>query len=266
MDNLRWILLLSGILLIIGIFTWEVFRRRHPEWDDPSESADQGFETEGDGLFAEPVKDPQATLSAAVGAASSVSKRDGDIVVGDLASVKTQAPAAITARLDEKPVRRGSVSSGSAAAEPKRTDAPLICAIAVMARPGHRFSGGSICEALETAGLRYGPMGIFHYYGRGEQAHSQPVFSAANMLEPGTFDVEAIDSLHTPGLMLFLQLPGEVDGAQAFDLMLAVGKQLAEWLGGELRDETRSSLTHQSISHMRERIIDFGRKRLLTLH
>ena len=266
MDNLRWILLVSGILLIVGIFTWEVFRRRHLEWDDPGERADQDFETDGDGLFAEPVNDPPAKRRDHGAAAGSVVKRDGDLVLGDLASVKTPAPAAITVRLPERSVGGDPVNSAGAAAEPNPTDEPLICAIAVMAKPGHRFSGGSICEALEAAGLRYGPMGIFHYYGSGGQPHSQPVFSAANMLEPGSFNLADLDNLHTPGLMLFLQLPGAVDGAQAFDLMLGSGKQLAQWLGGELRDETRSSLTPQSISHMRERIIDFGRKRLLASH
>ena len=155
--------------------------------------------------------------------------------------------------------------AGEAAAQRQQADETLICAIAVTARPGHRFSGGLICEALGALGLRYGHMGIFHYYRSDEHQDGQPVFSAANMLEPGSFDLEAIDSLYTPGLMLFMKLPGELDGTEGFDLMLATGKQLAERLGGELRDETRSSLTPQSIGHMRERIIDFARRRRLTL-
>lgn len=265
MDNLRWILLLSGILLIVGIFTWEVFRRRHSEWDDSADSANQSFETEGDGLFAEPTPKVQAQSHDTVNATSSISQQDNGVVVGDLAGINTQAPAAKAV-----PPKKGSVTgkpvvSGDATTERQQSDESLICAIAVTAKPGHRFSGGRICEALETLGMRYGQMGIFHYYRSGEHEDCQPVFSAANMLEPGSFDLEAIDSLYTPGLMLFMKLPGEMEGTEIFDLMLATGKQLAERLGGELRDETRSSLTPQSIGHMREQIIDFARKRRLTL-
>jgi cell division protein ZipA len=266
MDNLRWILLLSGIFLIIGIFTWEMFRRRHPEWDDPGDNADQSFETEGDGLFGEPAKDRHAQRDDSGGPANTVSRRDANVEMGDLADVRRQAPQGIAAPRVERSVVHAPAIPGDAAPSTNQPDEPLICAIAVTAKPGHRFSGDRICEALEAFGLHYGTMGIFHRYGPGEELNREPVFSAANMLEPGSFDLGAIDSLYTPGLMLFMRLPGEMDGTEAFDLMLTTGKQLAERLGGELRDETRSSLTPQSISHMRERIIDFGRRRLLVSH
>lgn len=265
MDNLRWILLLSGIFLIMGIFIWEVLRRRHSEWDEP-DRVDQSFATDGDGLFAESVNPTEAQRGAVADTPSPTAKRDDDGVGGGLRSEKAPIPAPPPRRSDESAGSADPMSLGKVAAETNPVDEPLICAIAVMAKPGHRFAGGTICGALEEAGLHYGPMGIFHYYKLNEPSHRQLVFSAANMLEPGSFDLEAVDSLYTPGLMLFMRLPSEVDGAEAFDLMLTAGKQLAERLGGELRDETRSSLTPQSIGHMREKIIDFGRKRLLTLH
>ncbi|MGF1612510.1 MAG: cell division protein ZipA [Gammaproteobacteria bacterium] len=264
MDNLRWILLLSGILLIMGIFIWEVLRRRHSEWDDP-DRVDRSFATDGDGLFAEPANSTEAQRDAVADTPSPTAKRDDEGVGGGLRSGTTPISAPPPRRSNE-PTGADPMSLGKVAAETNPADEPLICAIAVMAKPGHRFSGGTLCAALEEAGLHYGPMGIFHYYKLNEQSHRQLMFSAANMLEPGSFDLDAVDSLYTPGLMLFMRLPSEVDGAEAFDLMLTAGKQLAERLGGELRDETRSSLTPQSIGHMRERIIDFGRKRLLTLH
>lgn len=266
MDNLRWILLLSGILLIIGIFVWEVFRRRHPDWDEGDNSTSGDFETDGDGLFAEPEKGANAQPRDAAAAARPNPTNDSARARENSVTSETPASTGVTAPAQQKAVGGDPLGSGDAAGESSQADESLICAIAVTGKPGHRFSGGRLCEALEAVGLRYGPMGIFHYYGTSERPYRQPVFSAANMLEPGSFDLETIDSLYTPGIMLFMQLPGEMDGTEAFDLMLATGKELAERLGGELRDETRSSLTPQSIGHMRERIIDFGRKRLLSLH
>lgn len=265
MDNLRWILLLSGILLIVGIFTWEVFRRRHPEWDQSDDEADRSFETEGDGLFAEPANDRQTSGIGADDAARLASPGAGDGKVSGEPSRSSTRSSATIAPPPEKPAPGETVQSSDGPEAQQQGEEPLICAIAVMAKPGHRFSGGRICEALEAEGMRYGQMGIFHYYGPEEQSHDRSVFSAANMLEPGSFDLQALDSLYTPGLMLFMQLPAAMDGTEVFDRMLATGKALAERLGGELRDETRSSLTPQSISHMRERIIDFGRRRRLNV-
>ena len=47
----------------------------------------------------------------------------------------------------------------------------------------------------------------------------------ANVLEPGVFDLAAMDQLATPGLCLFLRRPGPLPATVAFDLMLDVGSR-----------------------------------------
>ena len=111
-----------------------------------------------------------------------------------------------------------------------------------------------ILEALSDAGLIYGDMGIFHRLAR---EGNQPIFSCANMVKPGHFELDGIEDFVTPGVTLFLRLPGPVDGLKAFDEMYGSAQRIAETLGGELRDASRSMMCKQTAGHIREEIRDF---------
>jgi cell division protein ZipA len=100
-------------------------------------------------------------------------------------------------------------------------------------------------------------MGIFHAYSPG----GRPIFSIANIVEPGSFDLEIIDRFSTPGLALFLRLPGPAGGFAAFDAMLEIARLLAGKLSGDIRDERRNVLTTQAIQQLREHILTFNRTR-----
>ena len=117
------------------------------------------------------------------------------------------------------------------------------------------FVGQQLVQVMADCELYHGAMGLFHYFAsRG----GSPVLSVANVREPGTFDPENWDNFQTEGISVFMQLPGPVEGAVAFDLMLDVGAKLARDLGGELRDAGRSSLTVQGIAQMREQLVLHG--------
>ena len=138
-----------------------------------------------------------------------------------------------------------------------KTNAPdKVIVLNVMAPPGQHFVGPKLIEAIESSGLRYGDMQIFHYY-----SDTVPVFGVVNMVKPGVFDLDTIDQLSTPGVSLFVQMPNDLaSGLQAFDTMLSTAQQLAECLGGELRDETRSVLTHSAIDHIRQQVAEYDCK------
>ena len=67
----------------------------------------------------------------------------------------------------------------------------------------------------------------------------------------------------TPGLAMFMRIPGPVDAGSAFQQMLEAGRRIAERLDGVLCDETRSTLTKQSVNHIREQIAEHARQSLL---
>ncbi len=134
-----------------------------------------------------------------------------------------------------------------------------LLVINLLAPRGRKFSGEDIVSSLRKQGLRYGDMNIFH---RIEPATKAKLYSVANLVEPGTFDLADLDAVCSPGMSFFLQLPGPEEGRLAFADMLEAARNVATDLGGELRDEQLNRLTGQTAEHMRQRIADFARRRL----
>ncbi len=132
----------------------------------------------------------------------------------------------------------------------------LVVVLNIMAKADQHFSGMDVRDALLAQGLEYGAMKIYHYYPDG-QTRSYPLCSVANTVEPGTLELEQLEDMQTPGLSLFMQLPGPVEGREALEKTLAIGRGMAEQLGGELCDETRSVLSVQTIGHLKEKIETF---------
>src|SRR5690625_7378652 len=105
-----------------------------------------------------------------------------------------------------------------------------------MAPAGTYFQGEALQKAIFDQGLRYGSVSIFHRY-RDARGGGPDWFSLANMVKPGTFDLDAMESFQTPGVSLVMTLPLEGDSVAAFDLMLAPASTQAETLGREVEEE-----------------------------
>ena len=136
-----------------------------------------------------------------------------------------------------------------------------IVVINVMSRDGYTFSGDDLLQVLINAGLKFGEMNIFHKR-LGNDSKSLLVFSVANILNPGTFDLNNLDSFSTLGISLFLALPTAINNMDAFEQMLAVAQQVGSTLDGELKDDHRNVMTTQTIEHYRQRISDFELRQL----
>ena len=123
---------------------------------------------------------------------------------------------------------------------------------------GEFFTAPQLYTALNKAGLSYGEMNIFHYPGD-DKAETYALFSVANVIEPGTFDLHDTESMKTPGISLFMRLPTRMAGNKAYEEFIHVAQIIANDLGGELCDETRSQLTQQAIEYKKEQIkkLDF---------
>ena len=129
----------------------------------------------------------------------------------------------------------------------------------VLAPTGTVYHGRSLVEAMQSQGLKYGDMNIFH---RIDQQNKSKLFSVANALEPGTFDLSDLEAVQSSGVTFFMQLPAPNDASIIFDLMLNTARNLVLELGGSLKDEQLSVLTGQTVEHMRQRIADFSRRRM----
>lgn len=134
-----------------------------------------------------------------------------------------------------------------------------IVTLFVAAPDNATFGGGDIVVAAEKAGLRFGAMHIFHRLVEG-RPEAGPIFSMANMIKPGYFDMARIAELSTPGVTFFATLPGPVSALDAWEAMLPAAQRIAELLGGALLDEDRNTLGRQRIAGLREELRAWDRR------
>lgn len=130
-----------------------------------------------------------------------------------------------------------------------------IVTLRLVAKDRGAFPGDALILSLRGIGMRHGKFGIFHRIDGDDDERT--VFSAASLVEPGSFDLENIKDQAIPGISLFLILPGPLEGAEAFDMMMEAARTLAQSLDGELLDESGSTLSIQRERYMREEIVQF---------
>ena len=172
--------------------------------------------------------------------------------------IDSTAPAQVETTLFPEPPLAAEPRHAGMPAQSLATDAGTeeVLVIRVLARASGGFAGRELQEILKLCDVRFGPQRIFH---RTEEEKGQGAvqFSIANTVEPGVFDPDAMDAFSTPGLSFFMQLPGPQKPLEAFDCMLETARSIAKNLDGELRDESHSVFTPQTVEHCRQRVRDF---------
>jgi cell division protein ZipA len=286
MDIKDWILIGGGLLLVavIGHGFWLAWRSRRdtlrididpniPRDDiDPldllraelpnggarvrkAEPSQEPFVLEAISATDEAVKKPAHNRRPIVPSRKTAAPRDAKtraIVPERRESARPQAIKAAASQPMEVEVETQSSA-------PNPTIPTEVIVINVLARNGAKFGGTELMEAFLRNGLKFGDMNIFH---RIRPASKEMQFSVASAVEPGTFDLSAMETFRTPGVSFFMRMPGPDQPLEVFEDMLAVTRDVAASLGADLKDEQLSVMTSQTISHCRARIEDFSRKRM----
>jgi cell division protein ZipA len=225
---LRTGILIAGALLIAAIYFFG--RPRKPG---------QGRRVEGrEGMRLEPTSGTQRGAGLAAGAA-----------YGEEAIVQAEMD------LD----RHGAASSSNDLGRRASDDFEKIVTLYIAARAGEKLRGPDIVVAAEKAGLAYGHMNVFH---RLVEGHPElgPVFSVANIMKPGSFDMASIQALETPAIAFFLTLPAPIAALDAWETMLPTAERMSELLNGVLLDESRNALGRQRIAHLRDELRAYDRQ------
>ena len=136
-----------------------------------------------------------------------------------------------------------------------------IVTLRIVGRNKGAINGDELAQSLRGIGMRHGKFGIFHRCDGFDE--DKVIFSVASLVEPGTFDLTTIRKQEIPGISLFMVLPGPIDGAQSFDLMIAAARTLRQALNAELLDESGSTLSIQRERYLREEIIQFQHSNLV---
>ena len=136
----------------------------------------------------------------------------------------------------------------------------LVLSLILQANEGEKFKGKDFLPIFLSQGLRHGEMDIFHRRIMKGKKLGPVLFSLANGIAPGTFNISEIDSFETPALALFMTMPGPEDAQVAYDAMYKTTKLLKQELGGEILDESKSNYTAQTHNHRLDQIQDYNRQ------
>ncbi len=130
----------------------------------------------------------------------------------------------------------------------------MTVALTILA-PRHRmFKGHEIQTAAEEAGFLLSEAGLFERHPESATSMYTPVFSLAHLRKPGSFQPETLSELITPGLLVFMTLPGPLEGMKALDLLVLSVDQVARKLNGVICDEHRRKLTNQGLMSLRDKV------------
>lgn len=138
-------------------------------------------------------------------------------------------------------------------------DYDRILTLYLVAREGQKIRGAELVVAAEKAGLVFGDRCIYHRLIDGKP-DAGPLFSVANLNEPGHFELSAMERLETPGLCFFMTLPGPVAALDALDSMLPAAQRMAELLDAQLLDEEQNALGRQRILSLRDEMRQYDRQ------
>lgn len=129
----------------------------------------------------------------------------------------------------------------------------------VMARRPQAFKGTGIMDLVRELDLEYDDMRIFHKKVK-RLSGRKAMYSILNAVKPGTFDLDNMDQFETPGISFVMNLPGPENGLKAFNIMHEATKRAAEYLQGEVFDESRNRLSQQTVAHLQEEVQLFSLK------
>jgi FtsZ-interacting cell division protein ZipA len=253
MADLRWILLLGGLLFLAGLAAWELRRPRQGRRDGlgpPERSEPQLGQIHDFGAEPSPVRTaaPSHSLIPPLGSPLVISLdsppepvKSCEPPVAPVAALPevdrdTQAAAAqAAAETETEPlpgVQPGEIVVPLIVEWPPEDQRHIISVRVVAANP-ERLSGRPLRQALAACGFVHGRFSIFHQPG----ADGRALISAANLSKPGVFDPVSMDFQRFRGLGLFTVLPGPLAPAAALDHLLDTASDLAERLQARLQDE-----------------------------
>ena len=231
MEYLRWILLVAGLFFVLIIYLIGRSRKRQDDYgeydlDDeaPEFSANDWNE-----------------IDEGVGEVRIVAREASEYDVAD----SEEIPESDEQPDDQLHDQQEAVVEDET--EQENADEDVIV-LYILARPPEQLAGDKINSAAQASGLEFGKMTIFH---RLDEA-GKSVFSLANMVEPGSFDADAMHEIQTPGIIFFMQVSAVADSGSIFDDMLECAYHMSEMLDAQLCNRKRQPLTQKDAEQYRE--------------
>ena len=293
MDKLRLTLLIVGCFIVLGIYLWEIFYKANPKKKtDILDAVDEIPD-----IPLAPLNNETEDYSAAMadlGSLLTQSRDQGIVENSPIKPLVTAEPfnnhddtddesplplemsvndyetdlsenndydvfAAIEEDIQEHEDEITPEKPEQEAVTPKANQNSDDLLVLYITSPAHTlFNGLSISKAADEIGMVYGHMNIFHHFGPGKLHSGQPLFSLANMHEPGSFDLGRMADLKTKGIVAFMYSPASIDASVVFELYLNTTQRMAELLGGDVRTSDNELLSTASINILRDKAASFS--------
>lgn len=113
-----------------------------------------------------------------------------------------------------------------------------VLVLHVVANEGEELNGAELLPCLLSLNFKFGDMDIFHRH-EDNAGNGKVLFSLANMVKPGIFNLDNMEQFTTEGVVLFMTLPCHGDPLMNFSIMLNSAHQLADDVSGRLLDGGR---------------------------
>lgn len=270
MNELRWILLVAGLLLLAGIYA---FGMRSRQRTAPPLERSARVDAPPPPAAESPRVEPSLSSHSAFDSTSTVTEHTIDFdepaftrapagrrepTLGTEAPLVVQRPAPedLPEPMLEPARAEAPAPEPEPAAAPEARPQQKIVALRVVANPPLRFEGARLLEVIQSEELQFGRYEIFHNL----HADGRPIFSLASLREPGTFDLGSMPGSNFPGIALFAVLPGPLPAVETFDQLIFTARAFAAQLGGTLADDRGAPLTVHRITRLREEMVAFDRQ------
>ena len=248
MEELRWILVGLGLLFLLGLWIWETRRPRQASVKSEKRAGER-FEPTLKNLETARTQ-PLAALQDENDEKAALERLRRKAEESRKAQEGPPSLEPVLSSLDETAADVVQAErSTSIEAWPKEQK---IVTLRVAAPPLERFEGQALVDALQAEKFVHGRYEIFH-----REVDGRTLFSAASLVEPGTFDLGTAAGKRFPGVTLFAVLPGPLSPMQTFDTLPEAARSLADRLHGLVQDERGAGLSAQRLLNIREGLIDY---------
>lgn len=132
---------------------------------------------------------------------------------------------------------------------------PQIFALLVLSTggSGQEFSMDTVHQALLGVGLSFSANQIYVT----TDSKGNEIIRVANILEPGTFPSENLQSYSTPGIALILELPASVRAPAAMHDLIMMARKVSQRLNGRLYNMERHLIKESDLQAMRDAAVKY---------
>ena len=250
MSPLQWALLIFAVIAVVAVYVLSRRDRKAMSLEDEPDATPRSRQLDIFGA------EGQQFDEFGVGKARRVEPRF------DLGNEPepTAAPAPARGPTLNPAVARPVVPAAKPAPAPVAETKPQVQKIVslLIAQPtGQPMSGQELHAALADQRLVFGARQIYH-----RMTKNEVVFSVASLLKPGHLDPAAAEDFQTPGLTLFMVLPGPMRAAEAIRDMIGTADKLALALGAEVYDAKKQVFTPSSARELQQEVESWARTHL----